>query len=194
MIEIERFDPFNNRLCRNVRNALSENFKTVLEQKKMQPVRRVAGFFLSDPPPACVKAYIDQRLAAYEQVLAKVHDRQLDDPLDIAVTIWDQHLFFETHEYLEQHWMTADGDEKMLLQAIIRAAGAYVHLEQGNLTGAKRIAAKAVAVLEMHQDRLSPYADTRLLLAKLRSLDPVPPTLARTAGPGNRSMPTTDRP
>jgi predicted metal-dependent hydrolase len=55
--------------------------------------------------------------------------------------------------------MTADGDDKKLLQAIIRAAGAYVHLEQGNLIGAKRIAAKAVAVLERHQDRLSPYAD-----------------------------------
>jgi hypothetical protein len=41
----------------------------VLEQKKMQPVRRVADFFLNDPLPSCVKTYIDQRLAAYEQVL-----------------------------------------------------------------------------------------------------------------------------
>ena len=183
MIENERFDPFNNRLCRNVRNALSENFKTVLEQKKMQPVRRVAEFFLNDPMPTCVKTYINQRLAAYEQVLEYVRSHQLVDPLDIAFVIWDRHLFFETHEYLEQHWMTADGDDKQLLQAIIRAAGAYVHLEQGNLIGAKRIAAKAVAVLERHQDRLSPYADARLLLGKLKSLDPIPPTLAGTAGP-----------
>ncbi len=186
MIEIERFDPFNNRLCRNVRNALSESFKKVLEQNKMQPARRVSGFFLNDPLPACVTAYIDQRLAAYEQVLADVRKHQLDDPLGIAVAIWDRRLFFETHEYLEQRWMTAQGDEKKLLQAIIRAAGAYVHLEQGNLIGAQRIAAKAVAVLEVHQDRLTPYADPQLLLAKLRSLDPMPPTLAGTAGPGNQ--------
>jgi len=189
MIEIERFDPFNNRLCRNVRNALSENFKKVLEQKDMQPVRRIAGFFLDDPLPASVKTYIGQRLAAYEQVLADVRNRELEDPLDIAVAIWDRRLFFETHEYLEPHWMTADGDDKKLLQAIIRAAGAYVHLEQGNINGAKRIAAKAVAVLEVNQDRLSPFADPRLLLEKLRSLDPRPPTLAGTAGPGNRPMP-----
>ncbi len=194
MIDCQRFDPFNNRLCRNVRNALSENFKTVLEQKTMQPVRRVAGFFLNDPLPLCVRRYIDQRLAAFEQVLANVRDHQLDHPLDIAVAIWDQRLFFETHEYLEPHWMTADGDEKKLLQAIIRAAGAYVHLEQGNFTGAERIAAKAVAVLEVHQDRLAPYADPRLLLAKLRSLDPTPPMLAGTAGPSNRSRRTIDRP
>jgi hypothetical protein len=194
MIGSQRFDPFNNRLCRNVRNALSENFNKVLDQQKMQPVRRVAGFFLNDPLPACVRKYIDQRLAAYEQVLADVRNRELDHPLDIAVAIWDQHLFFETHEYLEQHWMTAHGDEKKLLQAIIRAAGAYVHLEQGNLTGARRIATKAVAVLEHHQDRLAPYADPRLLLAKLRSLDPKPPMLAGTAGPVDRSTPASDRP
>lgn len=194
MIDSERFDPFNNRLCRNVRNALSENFKTVLEQKKMQPVRRVAGFFLNDPLPPCVRTYIDRRLAAYEQVLANIRNHQLDHPLDITVAIWDQGLFFETHEYLEQHWMTARGEEKELLQAIIRAAGAYVHLEQGNLTGARRIAAKAVAVLEVHQDRLAPHADPRLLLAKLRSLDPKPPMLAGTARPANRSTPTIDGP
>ena len=194
MIENERFDPFNNRLCRNVRNALSENFKNVLEQKKIQPVRRVAEFFLNDPMPSCVKTYISQRLTAYEQVLESVRSHQLDDPLDIAIAIWDQRLFFEAHEYLEPYWMKADGDQKKLLQAIIRAAGAYVHLEQGNLIGAKRIAAKAVAVLERHQDRLAPYADIRLLLAKLKSLDPVPPTLAGTAGTGKRSIPSIDRP
>jgi uncharacterized protein len=188
MREIERFDPFNNRQCRNVRNALSENFKKALEQKKMRAVRRVAEIFLNDPLPMCVKTYIDWRLTAYEQVLTDIRRRKLDDPLDIAFAIWDRRLFFETHEYLEQHWMTAGGDDKKLLQAIIRAAGVYVHLEQGNLTGAKRIAAKALAVLKLHQDRLSPYADARLLLAKLRALDPMPPTLAKTDGPVTRSL------
>ncbi len=194
MIDSDRFDPFNNRLCRNVRNALSENFNKVLAQKKMQPVRRAARLFLNDPLPLCVRRYIDHRLAAYAKVLANVRDHQLDHPLEIAFAIWDQHLFFETHEYLEPHWMTADGEEKKLLQAIIRAAGAYVHLEQGNLTGAKRIAAKAVAVLALHQDQLAPYADPQLLLAKLRSLDPAPPMLTGTAKPVNRSMQTTERP
>ena len=181
MIDIERFDPFNNRLCRNVRNALSESFKKVLAEKRMQPGRRIAGFFFNDPLPVCVKDYINRRLAAYEQVLADVCSRDLDDPLAVTMAIWDRRLFFETHEFLEQYWLTASGDEKTLFQAIIRAAGVYVHLEQGNLTGAKRIAAKAVTVLEVHQDRLSPYADPQLLLVKLRALDPVPPILSRTA-------------
>ena len=91
MAQLERFDPFNNRLCRNVRNALSEGFKD---------------------------------------------------------------------------------------------AFAYVHLEQGNLSGAKRIADKAVSALEVHQDRLSPYADPQLLLAKLKALDPLPPRPVGTARRG----------
>ena len=184
MTQLEHFDPFNDRLCRNVRNALSEGFKDALEKMDTQPVRRIAGFFLSDRQPDCVKAYIDRRLAAYEQVLADVSRRHLDEPLDVAVAIWDRRLFFETHEYLEAYWMGAKGDEKRLLQAIIRAAGAYVHLEQGNLTGAKRIADKAISALEVHQDRLSPYADPQLLLAKLSALDPLPPRLAGTAKRG----------
>lgn len=181
MNEIDRFDPFNNRLCRNVRNALSEGFKDVLDKRDMHPVRRITSFFLNNPQPACVNDYINRRLAAYDQVLGDVSRRHFDDPLDIAMVIWDQGLFFETHEYLEQYWLTADGDEKKLLQAIIRAAGAYVHLEQGNLIGATRIAGKAIGPLERFRDRLTPHADVELLLDKLKTLDPIPPVLSGPA-------------
>lgn len=188
MVDIERFDPFNNRLCRNVRNALSESFKAVLTEKQISPAQRTAGFFFGEPLPTCVKDYIDSRLAAYQSVLTDVCSKDLDDPLAVAVVIWDRRLFFETHEYLEQHWITATGEDKQVFQAVIRAAGAYVHLEQGNLNGAKRIAAKAIAVLEKHQDRLAPYASPQVLLAKLRALDPVPPKLAGTTHPKDRQM------
>jgi predicted metal-dependent hydrolase len=173
-----RFDPFNNRLCRNVRNALSEAFKKALDQEDMQPVERVAGFLRDDRLPVYVSTYIDHRMTAYRSVLNTVAARQLHAPLDIAFVIWDRRLFFETHEYLETYWMAAEGDERKLFQAIIRAAGAYVHLEQGNLTGAKRISAKAVAVLAAHQDWLAPYTEPGVLLDKLRSLDPEPPQLS----------------
>ncbi len=181
MSAIDRFDPFNNRLCRNVRNALSEGFKDAIQQADMQPVVRIAGFFTADAPPEAVKDYIDERLKAYAQALADIRRHPSQDPLDRAFFIWDRGLFFETHEYLEQFWMTAEGDAKRLLQAIIRAAGAYVHLEQGNLKGAGRIAAKAIAALETLQDRLSAHADPQMLLEKLRNLDPVPPKLSGTA-------------
>ena len=176
MTAIDRFDPFNNRLCRNVRNALSEGFKDTLEQKRVQPVRRIAGLFTDEGLPPIVSEYVDKRLAAYEQVLADIQKCQAEDPLHVAMLIWNRRLYFETHEYLEPPWMAATGDEKRLLQAFIRAAGAYVHLEQGNLIGARRIADKALAVLENHPDRLAAHIDPERLLDKLRRLDPVPPT------------------
>ena len=175
MAAIQQFDPFNNRLCRNVRNALSEGFKDALERNDMQPVRRIAGFFGDDALPQVVREYIDARLSAYAKVLAELHGTEIDDPLDVAVRIWNHRLFFETHEYLESFWMSAKGEEKRLLQAFIRAAGAYVHLEQGNLSGARRIADKAISVLIDQQDRLALHLDPQLLLERLTSLDPVPP-------------------
>ena len=178
MNEINQFDPFNNRLCRNVRNALSEGFKDALERMALEPVQRTAGFFLDGDLPDVVRDYIDKRMTAYEGVLTDLRSCPGDDPLDIAPRIFNRRLFFETHEYLETFWLAAEGDQKRLLQALIRAAGAYVHLEQGNRSAARRIAAKALQGIEQHRQRLTPYFDPQLLLDKLRSLDPDSPRLS----------------
>ncbi len=180
MNELSRFDPFNNRLCRDVRNALSKGFNNTVDKREMEPVRRIADFFLDDPQPEHISTYIEKRLAAYEMVLTKIFDRCLEHPLNIAMVIWDHELFFETHEYLEPFWMESDGNMKKLYQAVIRAAGTYVHIEQGNLTGARRIADKALSELMVQKDQLSLYADPQLLLPKLKVLDPVPPKLSET--------------
>jgi uncharacterized protein len=180
MVAIDRFDPFNDRLCRKVRNALAEGFKYALKKGDMRPLRAMADTFLRDLPPACIETYIRRRLAAYEKVLAEVSVRLLKHPLDIAVVIWDRQLFFETHEYLEPYWMDAADDEKRLFQSMIRAAGTYVHLEQGNRKGAERIAGKAIAGLARTGERLAPFADPQLLIKKLSELDPIPPKLAGT--------------
>lgn len=180
MTEIDRFDPFNNRLCRDVRNAMTESFTSVLVALDIRPARHVAENLLNAVPPATIRTYIERRIAAYEQVLADIIGQRLEHPLAVVVAIWDRQLFFEMHAVLEHYWMKADGDQKRLFQAMIRAAGTYVHLEQGNLAGAKRIAGKAVEGLERFGDHLSAYADPRLLLEKLKNLDPVPPLLTGT--------------
>ena len=184
----DRYDPFNNRLCRNVRNALSESFRSALEKKDLQPVHDVAQIFLDEPLPAYVSDYIHRRLSAYEKVLETLMSKHLANPLDIAMVIWDRQLFFETHEYLEPHWMAATGKKKRLLLALIRAAGVYVHLEQGNIGAARRIAEKAIEGLLQDKDRLTAHADPQRLLDKLKTLDPVPPTLYGTGGPPQSSI------
>lgn len=180
MDEIKRFDPFSSRLCRNVRNSLSEGFKDALVQKDLAPVHRIAELFLQESLPSCVKDYINDRVKAYERVLSLTPSSS-SDPLVLALTIWDNGLFFETHEYLEQYWMHADRDEKKLLQALIRAAGAYVHLSAGNLTAARKIADKALLGLKAQKERLADVMDPDLLIDKLAQLDPVAPVLSRSS-------------
>jgi hypothetical protein len=179
---MERFDPFNDRLCRNVRNALSEAFKEAIKENDLQPVDHVADLFLQETLPAHVIDYIQQRVTTYAAVLSELDAKALADPLAIALVIWDRRLFFETHEYLEPYWLVARGDEKRFLQALIRFAGTYVHLEQGNLSAARRISVKAAHGLSQVMDRLALYADPKRLLDKLTALDPVPPTLSGGAG------------
>lgn len=173
----DRFDPFNSRLCRNVRNSLSESFRKALAQRRILPVQRAAEALSADPLPESVIAYIDHRMDLYRQTLADLGARQLEQPLAIALAIWDRGLFFEMHEYLEPFWMAARGGEKRFLQALIRAAGAYIHLERGKVAAARRLAGKAVSVLESCPERLAPFTSPRILTGALRSLDPVPPTL-----------------
>ena len=62
-----------------------------------------------------------------------------DDYLAIAVILWDLDLFFEVHEILEPPWIKAQGDRKLLLQALIRAAGVYINLELGYTDRAAKI-------------------------------------------------------
>lgn len=178
MVVTLHFDPFNNRLCRDVRNALAVGFIDALNQRVLAPVRRAVDGLLEQSLPAYVADYIRRRWEAYNGIFTDVTGRDLKDPLDIAFCIWDRHLFFETHEFLEPYWMRAVGEEKKLLQALIRAAGTYVHLEQGNLKSADRIALKAIQGLQPHRARLAVHTDPDLLLDKLRRLDPLPPKLS----------------
>jgi hypothetical protein len=182
MNPIDCFDPFNNRLCRNVRNALSEAFKSALLERDLHPVDHVARILLNEKLPACVSDYIHQRLASYQVVLTELEAKGITDPLKVVLVIWDRRLFFETHEFLEPYWMAAEGGEKRLLQALIRAAGTYVHLEQGNFNAAGRMAGKAIAGLSQSQERLAEHIDPQRLIDTLKTLDHVPPALSGTAG------------
>ena len=172
-----RFDPFNNRLCRDVRNTLGETFKSSIKKRDSYPVARVAGKILGETLPPWVSDYVNRRLSSYTAVLATLAAKNITDPIDVSLAIWAQGLFFEAHEFLEPYWMAADGKEKLLLQALIRAAGSFVHLEQGNLGAAKRIAGKAIVGLCQVKDLLARHTDPERLIDSLKNLDGKVPTL-----------------
>ena len=66
----------------------------------------------------------------------------------------------------------------MAIKGLIKAAGVYVHREQGHERAAKKLAGKALALLLEHGRTLSSLLDLRELLEKLETQHPVPPQLS----------------
>ena len=171
------FEPFMDRLSRDIRNALSESLVDVLKKKSLVPAQQVAEQFRSRELERYYLDYIDVRLQKYEQALGVIAASENTDPLWQGFVLWDLGLFFEVHEILEHAWLASAGDEKMLLQAMIRAAGVYIKLEHGYDAAAAKISAKAVPVLEKNRKRLTAYIDPEILLTALRQVNKQPPIL-----------------
>jgi len=184
-MEQELFDPFNDRLARDLRNALSEALAADLPSRRLESSTQVADFFRARSLSARHHRYLEQRLAAYQRVLAVIRARRLDHPFHQALVFWDEGLFFEVHEILEPPWYRAPpGPTKNALQGLIRAAGTYIHLAVGRRDSAAGIAAKAIGGLACWgRSELPPFPDLPRLQAALAELA-APPSLA-TSLPGH---------
>jgi len=173
-----RFEPFQDRLSRDIRNELSAALPPALAQRDLAPVRAVAVRYLQQGLAAPYVAYIEARLAGYAEALAIIGRARVEDALNQALIFWDLGLFFEVHEILEHAWHGAQGAEKELLQALIRAAGFYIKAEYGYFEAGAKMAGRAVAALEKNRQGCPDFA-LETLLRSLRNLDPVPPKLLR---------------
>lgn len=174
-----RFEPFQDRPSRDIRNTLSTALAEAIADDGPEPFEQAATRLLSDHPTDRYRDYIVDRLARYRRALAAI-SRGITDPLHQGMVLWNERLFFEVHEVLEHAWLQADGRRKLLLQALIRAAGVYVKLEYGYERQAAKMAARAREVLATSGDLLRDYFDPAELLAALARLDPVPPKLVPT--------------
>ncbi len=163
------FQPFTDRLSRNIRNDLSRSLVTVLKEASLAPAQAVAENYLKKNlhPDYC--EYIETRLMRYTHALAKIQQGNTD-PLFHAMVLWDEKLFFEVHEILEHVWLDAQGEEKQFLQAMIRAAGVYIKLEAGYSAAAGKIAAKAIPILKQNSNRLAKYTEPARLIEALQNL------------------------
>ncbi|MDX9894504.1 MAG: DUF309 domain-containing protein [Desulfofustis sp.] len=175
----KRFDPFTDRLSRDIRNDLSESLTDVLSSRSLEPALMVAERYRRHHPAPLYHDYINNRLNAYRRTLDRLAEKNVSALLPTAAVLWDLGLFFEVHEILEPAWMSATGDQKLLLQALIRAAGVYVYLEAGYPQRAAKIAGKAVPVLQCLQAAAADSLDMGALINALRELRTEPPRIAR---------------
>ena len=166
----------NDRLGRDIRNSLARVFVDDLAAGNLAASKACAAAWLSKSPSS-YHQYIHHRLQAYEEALKLIQTRHLQDAFYRALVLWDHQLFFEVHEILEVAWQVTAGTEKLILQAMIRAAGVYIHLANGNRIGAEKMAARSLAVLTELRAEIPPFAGLDLLLNKLADLDPTPPKI-----------------
>ncbi len=70
------------------------------------------------------------------------------DSYEQGIDLFNQGRFFECHEAWEEIWKRSDGEAKLFYQGLIQAAVAILHVERGNLEGARSIYQKASAKLD----------------------------------------------
>jgi hypothetical protein len=172
-----RFDPFNIRLARDIRNTLAESYVAALLQNDESVYRREAEQWFAKNLIDEFVDYIQDRIKRYDRTFNQIKENHINDAKLQALIIWNHGLFFEVHEHLEQIWQQTAGDEYQALKGLIQAAGVYVHLEYDHQAAAEKLALKASDRLSTYGDCLTFIANLNLLLDKLKTLDPLPPLL-----------------
>jgi predicted metal-dependent hydrolase len=86
-----------------------------------------------------------------------------------GVALFNAGRFFACHEVLEELWLASNGDQRTLLHALIQAAAALHHRQNGNTKGAASVYVRARQKLE----RLPPHLmrlDTRDFARRLAAV------------------------
>jgi len=74
-----------------------------------------------------------------------------DDPRFLkGIEEFNQRLFFECHETLEEIWLEEHGDERKFYQGLIQVAAGYFKLQQGVPVGALKLWRTGVEKLELY--------------------------------------------
>ena len=181
-----QFDPFRDRLARDIRNDLSSALIRGIDQSKPELVQAAAADFLGRNLAPRYLDYIRTRLRLYAAVFDEIDRGEAKDIFSQALFLWDMELFFEVHERLETLWLQATGNRRLALQGMIRAAGTYVKWENGQYEAARKMAAEAAAALAAYRAALpQPVPNLDALITILRELttELKPISLQTTADP-----------
>ena len=169
-VEPFHFDPFNNRLARDIRNDLSRSFLQALAAKDVSAFQRCGADFLQLNLEPGYAGYVRERLAKYVEAYEIIEQRELKEVLQQAATFWDLELYFEMHELLEPAWKDAVGDRRRALQGLIRAAGMKIHAENYNMKAAATMGAKARADLLKYGGELTGFGNLEAILAEIKEI------------------------
>ena len=165
---MKKFDPFNNRLARDIRNELSKSFHEALIKRDLFLCKERAAGYLEQGLEQVYQEYIRTRLEKYDKALAAVEHGQVDNELKQAEILWEFELYFEMHELLEVIWKNALGNERKALQGLIQAAGMKIHAENGNFKAAASMGRKAQTALQLYGKALNCFHKLESILIEIR--------------------------
>ncbi|MCG8553605.1 MAG: DUF309 domain-containing protein [Desulfobacterales bacterium] len=167
-----RFNPFEDRTDRDTRNLLGSAFISAVHKGDTGPVAKAFSKLRQKTLPEPARRYIKARYERYNDVLTKIFSEPLlgADIYAVAGLLWDEALFFECHEWLEQNYRAVHGQEKKILQAMIRTAGAFELLAYNRKKAAVSVAAKALSVLEPHCLQVPESFDIQSKISRLKAV------------------------
>ena len=171
------FDPFNDRMARDIRNSLSSALISDLDSETVAAIDRVAGAWMRQELRSAYRLYIRQTLHRYHRVADRLRSEHIQDPEHQALVLWNAGLFFELHELLETVWLGTRGEGRTGLKGLIQAAGVYVHQLRGNAAAAHGLAMRARRNLLAGRDHLAFIGDLDRLIHCLEDPSRPPPTL-----------------
>jgi hypothetical protein len=171
------FDPFNDRMARDIRNSLSTALVSDLEDGTASAVDRVAGAWMRQELRPSHRDYIRRTLQRYRRVAGQIRSEHIRGPRCQALVLWNAGLFFELHELLETVWRVAGAEARTGLKGLIQAAGVYVHQLRGNAAAAQGLALRARRNLRAGRDHLAFVGDLDRLIQCLEDPSRPPPTL-----------------
>jgi hypothetical protein len=171
------FDPFTHRLSRDIRNSLSSAFSDTLCSLDTGALERCETTWLQTGLPDAMAAYISNRMQRYNRVIDHIRTHRISDARRQALLAWNERLFFEVHEVLEDLWHPATGALRKALQGLILAAGIGEHLHYGQSSAAQRLARRADQLLRTHREQLAFINNLDDLLDWLQDCNSPPPEL-----------------
>ena len=62
--------------------------------------------------------------------------KSFQDSLFTALTLFNNHEWYEAHDAFEEIWNSVDGDERQVIQGILQVSVSQVHLSRCNLNRA----------------------------------------------------------
>jgi hypothetical protein len=171
------FDPFNDRIARDIRNSLSSALVSDLFADKGEKIDQVVLNWGQQRLLPLYQDYIRQTRERYRQVEVDIKSARIEDPRFQALVLWNAGLFFELHELLETIWHGTQGIERTGLKGLIQAAGVYVHRQRENIDAASGLAQRARQNLLAGKDHLNFIANLAQLIECLADPSQPPPHL-----------------